>query len=447
MRLPGLAALFCFAAVHAEGPPALLMTVNGAIGPAAVEYVRHGLARAGQRQAVLAVIEIDTPGGLDTAMRAIVKDILASPVPVAVYVAPKGARAASAGTYILYAAHVAAMAPATNLGAATPVQIGASPPPAKPVSKEGDKKAETDSAAAPADTMTRKQVHDAAAYLRGLAQFRGRNAEWGEKAVRESVSLSAEEAVRRQVVDLVAVDVADLLARVDGRKVAAEGGERVLHTRAAPVEEFPPDWRIRLLAAISDPSLALILMLVGAWGIFFEFSNPGLVAPGVVGAISLALGFFGLQLLPINYSGLLLIVLGIGFMVAEAFLPSFGSLGIGGVVAFVAGGLMLIDGEGSGFAVPVAQLDGLAAASALFMVLVGRLALRARRRPRLGGSEELLGSPAEVVSWADGRGWMRVRGELWQGRAETEMTPGQRVRVDGVDGLTLHVVANGPGGE
>lgn len=446
MHLLLLLALLLFSPVPAAAPLALTLEIDGAIGPAAEDYLRHGLARAREREASLLVLQIDTPGGLDTSMRGMVKDILSSPVPVATFVAPRGARAASAGTYILYASHVAAMAPATNLGAATPVQIGGMPTPGKPEQpekkpkddKEGQQ-AEDESPPASPDTMTRKQVHDAAAYLRSLAQFRQRNIEWAEKAVRESVSLPAEDALRLNVIDLIATDVADLLRQLDGRKLTTTAGERVLETKGAIVEAFEPDWRMRLLAVITDPNVALILMMLGIWGLFFELNNPGFVLPGVVGAISLLLALFAFRLLPVNYAGLLLILFGVACMIAEAFLPSFGSLGIGGLVAFVFGSLMLIDTEAPGFGVSLPLLVAIGVASALLLGLVGNLALRARRQPTVSGRELMLGSSAEVVSWQDGAGWARLEGELWQVRADAALAPGQRVRVVGADGLTLRV--------
>ena len=469
------------AAVHAAPQVVLVVPLSGAIGPAAADFVSRGIARAEKENAQLIVLQIDTPGGLDTAMRQIIKAILASSVPVATFVAPSGARAASAGTYILYASHVAAMAPGTNLGAATPVQIGIADPiksepfkpePAKKSAKDKDakgdeksdeksdkkqdkkqgEKRDSDNASAPAgDTqsaMTKKQVHDAAAYIRGLAQMRGRNSEWAERAVREAVSLSADEALAQKVIDLTARNVPELLAKLNGRKLTTAAGERTLDTAGAPVVTIEPDWKDKLLSVITDPSIALILMMIGIYGLFFEFYSPGFVLPGVAGAICLLLGLFALQMLPINYAGLALILLGIAFMVAEGFVGTFGVLGIGGIIAFAVGALMLIDTDLPGFGIPLSLIAGLTMVTAAFVFFVSTLAMQARRRP-LASRPDMAGGLGVMLEDADSdtQGWARVHGERWQVRSARPLTRDQRIRVTGRDGLVLTVVPVNEKGE
>ncbi len=436
----------------AAAAPVLVLEVRDAIGPASADYLIRGIAKAKEAGAPLVVIKLDTPGGLDTAMRQIIQAILASPVPVAVYVSPEGARAASAGTYILYAAHIAAMAPATTLGAATPVAIGMPgmerKPPAddkgeakKDDPKKGDPKASAPPMA-PADAMTAKQVHDASAFIRGLAQQRGRNAEWAERAVREAVSLTAGEALRDKVIDVVAKDVPDLLAQIDGRTVRVQASDVKLATRGLAFETVLPDWRQRLLSVIANPSFALILMMIGIYGLMFEFSSPGFGLPGTVGAISLLLALFALQLLPTNYAGLALILLGMALLAAEVLAPSFGVLGVGGIVAFIAGALLLFDRDIPGLGVPLPLIFGLAASSAAVVLLGGGMALRARRRPVVSGQEEMIGAMAQVLTVGEGGAWARVHGELWKVHSPDALAPGQRVRVVALRRLTLEVRAD-----
>jgi membrane-bound serine protease (ClpP class) len=427
--------------------PVISLAVNGAIGPATADYVHRGIEVAQKQGAQLVVLKMDTPGGLDTSMRAIIKDILASSVPVAAFVAPGGARAASAGTYILYAAHVAAMAPATNLGAATPVAIGMSGGgkddegsergPAK--KGEGGKAAKHD-AADSANTMTRKQVNDASAYIRGLAQMRGRNAEWAERAVREAVSLSATEALKMNVIDLVAEDVPALLKRLDGRKLKVADRERVLQTADAVAIAIEPDWRTRFLSVVTDPSIAYLLILLGIYALVFEFSNPGLVFPGVVGAICILIAAYAFHMLPVNYAGLALMLVGIAFVAGEFFFPAYGSLGIGGAIAFVIGSVILIDTDIPGYGIPVSLALGIAAAGAAFLFLVVGMALKARRRPVVSGHEELIGSTGQALEDFEQEGWARVHGETWRIRSNAPLKTGQRVRVVAMHGLLLEVV-------
>ncbi|QOY96608.1 nodulation protein NfeD [Massilia sp. UMI-21] len=433
-----------FAPAIAPRPVAVgLITIDGAIGPASADHVVRGIQRSATLGHSLLILQMDTPGGLDTSMRSMIKAILASPVPVVAWVAPSGARAASAGTYILYASHVAAMAPGTNVGAATPVEIGLSPPAPAGQPPAADGKKDAPPRAEPASPMAAKQMNDAAAYLRGLAQLRGRNADWAERAVRESVSLTAEEALRMQVIDVLAPDVATLLARLDGRTVDVLGQPRRLATQGAALNAYAPDWRTGVLGAIANPSVALLLMTIGIYGLVFEFMNPGAIAPGVIGAICLLLGLYALQLLPVNYAGLALIVLGLAFMGAEAFLPSFGILGLGGIAAFVAGALMLIDTELPGYGIPPGLVGTLAIGSALLLFGIVRLALRTRRLPVASGAAAMIGALCTVERTRrhhPHEAWVRIEGELWQAVCSSPLHPEQIVRVVGRNGLRLEVV-------
>jgi membrane-bound serine protease (ClpP class) len=413
------------------------LELDGPIGPASSDYISRSLDYAAESKASLIILRMDTPGGLDTAMREIIKKIIASPVPVVAYVAPGGARAASAGTYILYASHVAAMAPGTNLGAATPVTM---PMPASLDEEKSQTKDKPENASA----MERKMTNDAAAYIRGLANLRGRNAEWAEKAVRESASLSAEEALALHVIDLLAADVGDLLKKADGRLVNVLGQTVKLNLANAWIEPVEPDWRNRLLAAIANPNIAYVLMLLGIYGLILEFYHPGTVAPGTIGAICLLLALYAFQALTVNYAGLALILLGLGLMTAEAFAASFGVLGIGGMTAFVFGSIILMDTDITGPEVSPAVIVAFAISSAVLCIVVTRLLLRVRYRPVVAGREQLIGSVGTAMEdfTVEGRVW--VHSEAWAAHAEQPVHHGQKIKVTAVKGLTLLAIDSRP---
>lgn len=441
----------------------LLLDIKGGIGPATRDYVRRGLERAKDEAATAVVLRIDTPGGLDAATRDINQAILASDVPVIGWVAPEGARAASAGTYILYACHLAAMAPATSLGAATPVSIGGGPgiapgPGAAPDGIEGRESGKDDAAGKdtpkdaerkPADdnAMARKAVNDAVAYLRSLAELRGRDVAFAEAAVRVAATLSAGQAYKRGVIEIIAADLPQLLAEADGRSVRLRDGEAMLATRDRPVTTVEPDWRFKFLSVLTEPSVAYLLLLIGLYGLIFEGYSPGAIVPGVVGAICLLLALYALQVLPVNYAGVALIVLGVVLIAVEFAMPSFGALGIGGVIALIAGSLIMFDTEVPGFGVPGQLIFGIGTASALAFMGVIWLAARARRRPVTTGMEELIGAPAVALADFDaaGRGSVRIHGEIWQAQAKHPVAVGEGVRVLALDGLVLRVVPDDAG--
>jgi membrane-bound serine protease (ClpP class) len=425
--------------VEAPAKRAVVLQVDGAIGPAIAGYVVRELGSASPSEVGLVVLRMNTPGGLDTSMREIISAILASPVPVATYVAPNGARAASAGTYIAYASHIAAMAPGTNIGAATPVRLGGNPfSPGKPEQPAGQKDgAEKGKAGEPPDTEMRKAINDAVAYIRGLADLTGRNGDWAAEAVRSAASLPASEALKLHVIDVIADDVPDLLRKIDGRTVA--GKSERLDTAGLDIVSVAPDWRTELLAVVTNPNVAFILLLIGVYGLIFEFLNPGAVAPGLIGAISLLVALYALNLLPINYAGAALVLLGIGLMVAEAHIGSFGVIGVGGIVAFVIGAIMMFPSTVPGFELSPVVVAGAAVVTAGFFLLVLAMLLRSRKRLVITGKEALLGAEGEVVSWQGDEGRVRIQGEVWLARAAGPLQPSSRVKVVGRDGLILIV--------
>jgi membrane-bound serine protease (ClpP class) len=417
---------------------AVVLDLAGGVGPAAAEYVTSGIADATRRQAAVIVLRLDTPGGLSSSMREIIRGILASPIPVVAYVSPSGARAASAGTYIVYASHVAAMAPSTHLGAATPVQIGGG------LFGGGDKKDdEKKDAKAPANAEEAKAVNDAVAYIRSLAQLRGRNAEWAEKAVREAATLTDTEARDQHVIDLIAADLPDLLRQIDGRTVRVDSHDVTLHTRGLAVATVAPNWRAKILAVITDPNIAYLLLLAGLYGLLFEFLSPGGVLPGVIGGICLLVGLYALNLLPISYAGIGLLLLGVAMMVAEAFVPS-GALGVGGVAAFVIGSLFLYRGDVPGFQLSWTVVAAATALSAGFLLIALAAIWRAHRRRAVTGDTALLGSTGTVTLWTGESGEVQVMGERWRAVSGASLAPGQPVRVVERRNLTLVVEPAAP---
>ena len=422
----------CVAAPRPNHPAVVVLRVDGPISPASADYVVRGIEQADSRHAAAVVLELDTPGGLSSSMRDIIKAILASSVPVIGYVAPSGARAASAGTYIMYACHIAAMAPATNIGAATPVSLtgGGSMP--LPSSSSGK-------ATSAESTEMRKVTNDAVAYIRALAERRGRNADWAEKAVRDAISVSADEALKLHVVDLIAPDIPALLADVDGRKVETAAGSRVLQTRGASLETITPGVRSQFLGVIANPSVAYILLLLGLGGLVMEGMHPGGVLPGVVGAICLLLALYAFQLLPVNFAGLGLILLGVILIVSEAFVPAYGVLGTGGVISFVIGSVILMDTGVPGYGIALPLVVGIAIAAAGILAGIVWMAMRSHKRPVVSGREQMVGAIGEVVADFEGRGTVHVHGERWQARSDVPLKRGQAVAVTGMHGLVLDV--------
>jgi len=427
-----------------SSPPATIvqLTIQDAIGPVTSDYIERGMDKAADSGAKAILITMDTPGGLDVSMRRIIKKIIASPIPVITYVTPGGARAASAGTYILYASHIAAMTPGTNLGAATPVQLFDpgnldEKPAQKPDKSEPlDKKTPGSVTKNP---MVQKAVNDAVAYIRSLADMRGRNAEWAERAVRDAVSLPAEQVLKLKVIDILAADRDDLLKQLDKRTVPILGQDLILETKNITIKPIEPDWRSELLAVITNPNIAYLLMLAGIYGIIFEFSNPGSVVPGTIGGICLLLALFTFQVLPINYAGMALILLGIALMVAEAFVPGIGMLGFGGLASFVIGSIILMDTDAPGFGINIALIGAVALSSAAFLIMALGLVVKSRRKPVVAGQEELLGKTGIALEDFTGTGLARIHSEIWRVRAEETLHKNQPIQVIGREGLTLLV--------
>lgn len=441
-----LACLLAMPAAAQEDKVAYLLTIDGAIGPATSDYLRKGIAAAASHDAELVIIQMNTPGGLDSSMRDIIKAILQSPVPVVVYVAPSGSRAASAGTYIMYASHIAAMAPATNIGSATPVQIGGDGPRKPDTKDEEDEEAGDEEAGEKSKTrdtgttaMERKTINDAVAYIRGLAELRGRNVDWAEKAVREAVNVTASEALELGIIDLVAKTQAQLLQDIDGMSVEVNGSEQTLTTAGLAIKVIEPDWRNRLLSVITNPTVAYMLLMLGIYGLIFEGYNPGAIVPGVVGAISILLALYAFQILPVNYAGLALIVLGVILIIAEVFAPSFGVLGIGGVIALASGSVILMDTDIPGYEISRNLIFSVAILSSAMIVGIVYFANRARTQPIVSGREQMIGMTGIARGDIDKKGTVFVHSELWQASSSQLIMDGQPVRVTAISGLHLTV--------
>jgi len=448
----GLAALLCSGiAAHADGKSVWVLDLNGPIGPASADYLISNLQDAQDADAALFVVQLDTPGGLDHSMRDMIKAILASKVPVVTYVAPNGSRAASAGTYLLYASHVAAMAPATNVGSSTPVSIGGGSPFPMPGSAPRPEQPQPDDASGgdgkqdqappqPAgSTMERKVINDAVAYIQGLAELRGRNKEWAEKTVRDAANLPASEALAANVIDLIATDLDDLLSRLDGRQINVEGATVTLDLKGAEINRVVPGWRYELLALITDPNVAYILLLIGIYGLILEFYHPGTAVPGVIGVICLLLAGYALQMLPVNYAGLALILVGIGLMVAEAFTPGFGVMGIGGAISFVIGSVILMDTNLPAYQISLPIIAAFAASSVVFFLFVIGAAVKARGAKIVTGRESMIGACVEVMEDFAQRGLVRLHGEIWQAASRTPLTKGTKARIVAIDDLVLTI--------
>ncbi len=417
-----------------------LVELQGAIGPASSDFLMRALDDAEQADAELVVIRLDTPGGLDLAMRDIIRHILASPIPVATWVAPNGSRAASAGTYIMYASHFAAMAPATNIGSSTPVSIGGGGSPFPiPVAPQEEPAEPEEADIAGGSAMERKVINDAVAYIKSLAELRGRNVEWAEQTVVEAANLTATEALELNVIDIIADSIDDLLQQLDGRKINIDGSELTLQLSDSNVTVIEPDWRHQFLALITDPNVAYILLMIGLYGLILEFYNPGLGLPGITGIICLLIGAYALQMLPINYAGVALILLGIGLMLVEAMSPSFGVFGFGGVISFALGSVILMDTELEAYRISLSIVAAFTAASAgVFLYALGAV-LRARRRALVSGVESMIGKTAVALDEFENRGLVHAFGENWSAESEQFIEKGAKVEITEVDGLTLKV--------
>jgi membrane-bound serine protease (ClpP class) len=423
----------------------VVLEVDGGIGVATADYLDHGIRHAEEINAELIIIDMDTPGGLMGPTRDIVQRILGARVPVATFVTPAGARADSAGTYILLASHIAAMTPTTHLGAATPVALtGDDATPEPSADDDGaDKGDDTDEDASPATkpgtAMERKVLNDAVAYIRGLAERHGRNADWAEQAVRDAATLTANEALEMNVIEFIADDHSDLLTQVDGYEIKVGSGTVALATEHTTIENYEPNWRIRILSAIANPEIVLLLGIIGLYGLMYEGWNPGAIVPGVVGVICLLLAAYALQVLPVNYAGLALIIVGLALMTAEAFAPSFGALGLGGIAAFVFGAIMMFDSDIPGFGISITFVTGLAILAALAIIWLVGFALKLRKRGAVTGKGSIIGGIGIAIGDFTGEGKIWLEGESWVAHSRVPVEKDQQVVVLAMDGLILEV--------
>lgn len=447
--------LLLFSSVFAQADDVWVIEVNGGIGPATSDYLTREIEQAHKEQAKLIILKMNTPGGLDTSMRDIIRAITTSPIPIATWVGPAGSRAASAGTYILLASHIASMAPGTNLGAATPVSLGGGKAPTNPLSpqeetnkddnatanEQSSSKEENSDQVKATTAMEKKVINDASAYIVSLAKLHNRNEEWAEKAVREAASLDSENALELNVIDFIASDLQQLVEMSNGRTITINGVSQQVQLSDVAFVEREQDWRFSLLSVITNPNVAYILMLIGIYGLLLEFYNPGVGLPGVLGGICLVLAMYSLQMLPVSYAGLALILLGIALMVAEAFSPSFGIFGLGGVAAFTLGSIMLMDTEVPGYQIALPLIIGISLFSVAFIVVTISMLVRVRNKPATIGMEAVVGETGKVVSGFPGAGRVLVEGEIWQARCASELLAGQSIRVTKLTGLSLDVEA------
>ncbi|MFS1915971.1 MULTISPECIES: nodulation protein NfeD [unclassified Vibrio] len=447
--------LLLFSSTYVQADDVWVIEVNGGIGPATSDYLTREIEQAHDEQAKLIILKMNTPGGLDSSMRDIIRSITTSPIPVATWVGPAGSRAASAGTYILLASHIASMAPGTNLGAATPVSLGGGKAPTNPLSPQDDANKDDNTSASEQDAtkqenseqvkattaMEKKVINDAAAYIVSLAKLHNRNEEWAEKAVREAASLDSENALTLNVIDFVASDLQQLVELSNGRTITINGINQEIQLSDVAFVEREQDWRFSLLSVITNPNVAYILMLIGIYGLLLEFYNPGVGLPGVLGGICLLLAMYSLQMLPVSYAGLALILLGIALMVAEAFSPSFGIFGLGGVAAFTLGSIMLMDTEVPGYQIALPLIIGISLFSVAFIVVTISMLVRVRNKPVTTGMEAVVGETGKVVSGFPGAGRVLVEGEIWQAKCVNELKAGQSIRVTKLTGLSLDVEA------